>query len=53
MSLNTAYIIVFENHRDVRQISTLPRRMKPNNTAYIINAFIYATRLLYTYLVLY
>ena len=50
ISLNTHYIILFENPRDVQQISTLARQMYPGNSQFLIEAYQDATKKPHGYL---
>ena len=50
MSLNTSYLSLFNNPKDVRQISTLGGRMDPGNVARFVDAYRRATAKPYSYL---
>ena len=50
MSLNTSYLSLFNNPKDVRQISTLGGRMDPGNTNRFVDAYRRATAKPYSYL---
>lgn len=52
ISLNTNYIILFENPRDRNQVSCLARQLDPNNPRFIMDAYIKATFRRYGYLVI-
>lgn len=50
ISLNSTYIIVFKNPRDVSQISHLAKQLAPGRSKNILGAFSQATNSPYTYL---
>ena len=50
MSLNSSYLSLFKNPRDMRQISILVSRMFPGNGGIFVDAFQHATTRPYTYL---
>lgn len=50
ISLNTHYLALLRNTRDVTQISTLARQMFPKNAAYMIDAYNDAVKPNYGYL---
>ena len=50
ISLNTHYIILFENPRDSQQISTLAGQMYPGNLQFLIEAYQDATKKPHGYL---
>ena len=50
MSLNTSYLSLFNNPKDVRQISTFGGRMDPGNTNRFVDAYRRATAKPYSYL---
>ena len=50
MSLNASYLSLFNNPRDLRQISILGSRMYPGNAGLFVNAFQRATSQPYSYL---
>ena len=52
MSLNTHYIVVFKNPRDVTQITTLAKQMYPGNTNFMVEAYRDATSKPYGYLLI-
>lgn len=52
ISLNTNYLILFNNPRDKYQISVLGRQMFPGNTKYFLEAFNDATSAPYGYLLI-
>lgn len=52
MSLNTHYIVLFKNSRDVTQISTLARQMYPNNSKFMIESYRDAVKPNYHYLLI-
>lgn len=52
MSLNTHYIVLFKNPRDVTQITTLARQMYPGSGKFLIEAFKDATSKAYGYLLI-
>lgn len=52
ISLNSQYIILFKNRRDVSQINCLGRQLYPQNTRFFLDAYIKATSKPYKYLVI-
>ena len=50
MGLNSTYLVVFKNPRDLRQISTLGHRMFPKLGSFLFEAFQKATNNPWTYL---
>jgi len=52
MSLNTHYLVLFKNSRDVTQISTLARQMYPRKSKFMIDAYNEAVRPNYGYLLI-
>jgi hypothetical protein len=50
INLNTHYLILFKNPRDVTQISYLARQMYPTNPKFLIESFQDATSKAYGYL---
>ena len=52
MSLNSAYMVLFKNPRDKRQITHLASSVSPLNTAFITESFFNATQKAYSYLLM-
>jgi hypothetical protein len=52
MSLNSHYIILLKNDRDKQQISILSKQISPNNSNYIVQSYLDATKDPYNYLLL-
>jgi len=52
MSLNTHYMVLMKNGRDVSQCTILAKQFCPTNVSYFIQAFLKATRNPYSYLIL-
>jgi hypothetical protein len=52
LSLNSHYIILFKNVRDVTQIATLARQMYPSRVHYMVEAYKDATSVPYGYLLI-
>ena len=52
MNLNTQYIVLFKNPRDQQQVAHLARQMYPNNSHSFLDAFRYATKEPYGYLLI-
>ena len=52
MSLNSAYLVLFKNPRDQRQITHLASSVAPLNTAFITQSFFNATQKAYSYLLM-
>lgn len=50
ISLNAHYIILFKNSRDMNQVQTLCRQIYPQNSKFMMHAYIKATCKPYTYL---
>ena len=50
INLNTQYIVLFKNPRDQQQVAHLARQMYPNNSQSFLDAFHYATKEPYGYL---
>ena len=50
INLNTQYIVLFKNPRDQQQVAHLARQMYPNNSQSFLDAFRYATKEPYGYL---
>lgn len=50
ISLNAQYIILFKNSRDMNQVNTLCRQIYPQNSKFMLDAFIKATSEPYNYL---
>lgn len=50
ISLNATYISVFKNPRDSQQIASLARQLRPNDSKFIIDSYIEATKKPYSYL---
>ena len=51
MSLNSQYLVIFKNPRDLQQVSHLGRQMYPHNSAYFMDKFRKATSVPYGCLV--
>lgn len=51
ISLNSHYIILFKNSRDLNQVHTLCKQIFPRNSKFMLDAFIKATAEPYKYLV--
>ena len=49
ISLNSQYIVVFKNPRDVSQMTTLAKQMYPGRVKFVQEAFANATSTLYWY----
>ena len=52
MNLNTHYIVLFKNPRDVGQVMTLARQMYPGKSKFIVEAYRDATKEPYGYLLI-
>ena len=52
MSLNSQYLVLFKNPRDVLQVSLLGRQLYPNNSKFLVEAFKMATESPYGYLLI-
>lgn len=52
MSLNTHYMVLMKNARDVSQISILAKQFCSNNVGYLIQTYIKATKYPYSYLII-
>ncbi len=52
MNLNTHYIVLFKNPRDVGQVATLARQMYPGKSKFVVEAFRDATDKPYGYLLI-
>lgn len=52
ISLNSHYIILFKNARDMNQVSTLSRQIFPRRSQFMVDAYIKATSKPYKYLVI-
>ena len=52
MSLNSHYLVLFKNPRDLIQISILSRQMYPDKHRFLIDAFKKATEKPYDYLLI-
>lgn len=52
ISLNAHYIIVFKNARDMNQVNCLARQLYPNNSRFLMDAYIKATAKPYNYLLI-
>jgi len=52
MSLNSQYMVLLKNNRDITQVSILGKQVSPNNSAYITQSYQEATKLPYSYLML-
>lgn len=52
MSLNAHYLVLMKNDRDKQQISILAKQYSPNNSAYIVQAYMNATQKPYGYIIL-
>ena len=50
ISLNSQYIVVFKNPRDVSQMTTLAKQMYPGRAKFVQEAFADATSTLYGYI---
>jgi len=50
ISLNSHYMVLFKNPRDVSQFASLARQMYPNRSAFAVEAYKDATREPYSYL---
>ena len=50
MSLNTHYMVLFKNPRDVSQFANLARQMYPKSSQFAVKAYRDATREPYSYL---
>ena len=51
ISLNAQYLILFKNRRDVSQINCLARQLYPQNSRFLLDAYIKATSEPFKYLV--
>lgn len=51
ISLNSHYIILFKNSRDMSQINCFARQLYPRNSKFMVDAYIKATTHPYSYLV--
>ena len=52
LSLNSHYIVLFKNERDVTQVVNLARQMFPGKSAFMIDAITNATSAWYGYLLI-
>ena len=52
MSLNSQYIVLFQQSRDVLQIQTLARQMRPGETKFFMSAYLDAVSVPFNYLFL-
>ena len=52
MNLNTHYVVLFKNPRDVGQVAILARQMYPGKSNFVVEAFRDATREPYGYLLI-
>ena len=50
ISLNSQYIVVFKNPRDVSQMTTLAKQMYPGRVKFVQDAFVDATSTPYGYI---
>lgn len=50
ISLNSTYISIFKNPRDSQQIAAFARQIKPTNHKFVVDSFIEATKVPYSYL---